>query len=62
MAEERNKSTHEPDSLSHKKIISLGVVTTSPSNARGAGSIPGGGVKVPHASQSENQNKTEAIL
>ena len=35
---------------------------TSPSNAGGAGSIPGGGVKMPHASQLENQNKTEAIL
>ena len=38
------------------------MVMTSPSNAGGAGSIPGGGVKMPHASQLENQNKTEAIL
>ena len=32
------------------------VVRTSPSNAGGAGSIPGQGAKVPHASQPKNQN------
>ena len=34
------------------------VVETSPSNARGAGSIPGQGAKIPHASQHmpKNQN------
>ena len=32
------------------------VVKTSPSNAMGAGSIPGGGAKIPHASQPKNQN------
>ena len=38
------------------------VVKTSPSNAGGAGSIPGQGAKIPHALRPENQNKTEAIL
>ena len=33
------------------------VVKTSPSNAGGAGSIPGRGVKIPHASQTQ-KNKT----
>ena len=32
------------------------VVKTSPSNAGGAGSIPGRGAKVPHASRPKNQN------
>ena len=32
------------------------VVKTSPSNAGGAGSIPGRGAKIPHASQPKNQN------
>ena len=32
------------------------VVKTSPSNAGGAGLIPGWGAKIPHASQPENQN------
>ena len=32
------------------------VVKTSPSNAGGAGSIPGWGAKIPHASQPEKQN------
>ena len=32
------------------------VVKTSPSNARGAGSIPGRGAKIPHAFQPKNQN------
>ena len=31
-------------------------VKTSPSNAGGAGSIPGQGVKIPHASGPKNQN------
>ena len=38
------------------------VVKTSPSNAAGAGSIPGRGAKTPHASGPKNRNKTEAIL
>ena len=39
------------------------VVKTLPSNAGGAGSIPGGGVKIPPVSQPQKQNiKTEAIL
>ena len=38
------------------------VVKTSPSNAGGAGSIPGRGAKIPRASRPQNQNKTEAIL
>ena len=39
------------------------VVKTSPSNAGGAGSIPGQGAKIPHASWPKNQkHKTEAIL
>ena len=37
------------------------VAKTSPSNAGGAGSIPGGGARIPHASWPENI-KTEAIL
>ena len=32
------------------------VVKTSPSSARGAGSIPGQGAKIPHASWPKNQN------
>ena len=32
------------------------VVKTSPSNAGGAGSIPGQGAKIPHASRPKNQN------
>ena len=32
------------------------VVETSPSNAGGAGSIPGPGAKIPHASGPKNQN------
>ena len=32
------------------------VVKTSPSNARGAASIPGWGAKIPHASRPKNQN------
>ena len=31
-------------------------VRTSPSNAGAAGSMPGQGAKIPHASQSKNQN------
>ena len=39
------------------------VVKTSPSSAGGAGSIPGWGTKIPHASQPKKQKcKTEAIL
>ena len=32
------------------------MVKTSPSNAEGAGSIPGQEAKIPHASQPKNQN------
>ena len=32
------------------------MVKTSPSNAGGAGSIPGRGAKIPHASGPKNQN------
>ena len=32
------------------------MVTTSPSNAGGAGLIPGWGAKIPHASRPKNQN------
>ena len=32
------------------------MVKTSPSNAGGAGSIPGPGAKIPHASRLKNQN------
>ena len=35
------------------------VVETSPSNAGGAGSVPGWGTKISHASWPKNQNKTE---
>ena len=40
------------------------MVKTSPSNAEGAGSIPGWGAKIPHASWPKNQTniKTEAIF
>ena len=37
-------------------------VKTSPSNTGHEGSIPGWGAKIPHASESKNQNKAEAIL
>jgi len=33
------------------------MVRTSPSNAGGAGSIPGWGTKIPHASGPKKQNK-----
>ena len=32
------------------------VLKTSPFNSGGVGSIPGGGTKMPHASQPKNQN------
>jgi len=32
------------------------VVGTSPSNAGGAGSFPGRGTKIPHATEPKNQN------
>ena len=32
------------------------MVKTSPSNAESAGSIPGWGAKIPHASRPKNQN------
>ena len=35
------------------------VVNTSPSGAKGAGSNPGQGAKIPHASQPKNQNKKQ---
>ena len=38
------------------------VVKTSPSNARGAGSFPGQGARIPYALWPENQNKTETIF
>ena len=39
------------------------VVETSPSNAGGAGSIPGRGAKIPHASRPKKpKHETEAIL
>ena len=38
------------------------VVKTSPSNAEGAGSIPGQRAKIPCDSWPENQYKTEAVL
>ena len=38
------------------------VIETSPPNAAAAGSIPGQGPKIPHASQPKNQNiKTKSI-
>ena len=37
------------------------VVRTSPSNARGAGSIPGQGAKIPHASWPESQNRSSIV-
>ena len=36
-------------------------VKTLPSNAEGAGSIPGWGVKIPHASWLKNQNINNKI-
>ena len=52
------KSSH---SKLKKKIVTRDfpggpVVKTSPSNAVGAGSIPGRGAKIPHASRPKNQN------
>ena len=41
------------------------VIKISPSNARGAGSIPGPGANIPHASclvAKKTKHKTEAIL
>ena len=35
---------------------------TLPSNAEGAGLIPGQGAKIPHVSWPKKQNKTETIL
>ena len=37
------------------------VVKTSPSNAGGVGSIPGQGVKIPHASRPKNQNVKQKL-
>ena len=41
-------------------VLGGSVVKTSPSNTRGAGSIPGRGPEIPHAL--EPKHKTEAIL
>ena len=38
------------------------VVKTPPSNAKGAGSIPGWWIKIPHALQPKKQNIKQAIL
>ena len=38
------------------------VMKTSPSNEGGAGSTPGQGAKIPHASWPKNQNTKEALL
>ena len=38
------------------------VVWTSPFNMGGMGSIPGQGIKIPHASLPGDQNRTEVIL
>ena len=35
------------------------MVKTSPFNAVGAGSIPGQGTKIPHASRPKNQNRKQ---
>ena len=37
------------------------MVKTSPSNEGGAGSIPGQGAKIPHASGPKNQKKKKSI-
>ena len=37
------------------------VVKTSPSNAGGAGLIPGRGAKIPHASRPKNQNRSNMV-
>ena len=37
------------------------VANTSPSNARGAGSIPDRGAKTPHASWPKNQNRSNIV-
>ena len=37
------------------------MVKTSPSNVEGMGSIPGGGAKIPHASQPKNQNRSNVV-
>ena len=38
------------------------VVKISPSNAQGAGSIPGWGTKIPHALRPKKKHNTETIL
>ena len=54
---------HATDSKSMRREFPGGpVVKTLPSNVGGASTIPGWGSKVPHASQTKNQNETEAIL
>ena len=40
----------------HRDFPDSPVVRTLPSNAGGAGSIPGQGARVPHASQPKNRN------
>ena len=58
----RTKSFYIPEHITKVKLkwprhFSGGpVVKASPSNARGAGSIPGRGAKIPHASWPKNQN------
>ena len=46
----------------HRAFPGGPVVKTSPSNAGGAGSIPGRGAKIPRASRPENQNIKQTIL
>ena len=49
-----------PDLNRHNRDFPGGpVVGTSPSNAGGAGLIPGQGTKIPRASRPENQNIKE---
>ena len=49
--------------IPHRDFSGSPVVKTVPPNAGSAGSIPGQGAKIPHASQSKNQkHETEAIL
>ena len=52
----------ETQNVKHSRDFPGGpVVKTSPSNAGGAGSIPGRGAKIPHASRPKNQNRSNTV-
>ena len=47
----------QDEKAAYRNFLGGLVVKTLSSNARGVGSNPGWGTKIPHASRPENQNK-----